>query len=70
MEFLYDIFYIFYSQVMTKAPLATGFGNMHWLLVAEKRRLPPSLKVPSKRSWAFMLVQVGAGTLVKLASNL
>ena len=63
MDFIYDAFYIFYSQVMTKAPLLLGLVTFigYWLLKKDKTTI---LKGSIKTIVGFMLVQVGAGTLV------
>ncbi|APC12495.1 MULTISPECIES: PTS ascorbate-specific subunit IIBC [Providencia] len=63
MDFLYDAFYIFYSQVMTKAPLLLGLVTFigYWLL---KRDGTTILKGTIKTIVGFMLVSVGASTLV------
>ena len=63
MDFLYDAFYIFYSQVMTKAPLLLGLVTFigYWLL---KRDGTTILKGTIKTIVSFMLVSVGASTLV------
>ncbi|MBQ0315911.1 PTS ascorbate-specific subunit IIBC [Providencia rettgeri] len=63
MDFLYDAFYIFYSQIMTKAPLLLGLVTFigYWLL---KRDGTTILKGTIKTIVGFMLVSVGASTLV------
>jgi len=63
MDFFYDSFYIFYSQVMTKAPLLLGLVTLigYWLL---RRDGTTIIKGAIKTCVGFMLVQVGAETLV------
>ncbi|MTC38786.1 PTS ascorbate-specific subunit IIBC [Providencia alcalifaciens] len=63
MDFLYDSFYIFYSQVMTKAPLLLGLVTLIGYCLL-KRDGTTILKGTIKTIVGFMLVQVGADTLV------
>ncbi|MCD9520229.1 PTS ascorbate transporter subunit IIC [Photobacterium phosphoreum] len=63
MEMVYSAFYIFYSQVMTKAPLLLGLVTFigYWLL---RRDMTTILKGTIKTIVGFMMVQVGANVLV------
>ncbi len=63
MEMVYSAFYIFYSQVMTKAPLLLGLVTFigYWLL---RRDMTTILKGTIKTIVGFMMVQVGASVLV------
>ncbi|MFM4835240.1 PTS ascorbate-specific subunit IIBC [Aeromonas veronii] len=63
METLYNAFYIFYSQVMTKAPLLLGLVTFIGYLLL-KQDGTTVVKGTVKTIVGFMLVQVGASTLV------